>query len=84
MINKVNLSETLNSLYLFSIKSIIIAFIAYAFLQSYLPSGQLLLIPEYYQEINAFLNRSHIKKQMIGSLSSPFAVEDKIRQLENR
>lgn len=82
MIEKISISKITNDLVLFSIKAIIIAFISFAFLQSYLPSGQLLLIPEYIHEFSTFLDRNHIRKQMIGSLASPYAVEDKIKQFE--
>jgi hypothetical protein len=75
-------SKYINELLLFSIKTIIVVFIFFSFLHSYFPSSNLLLIPQYIEEFNSFLNRNHIKKQLIGSLASTYAVEEKISLLE--
>ena len=79
---KAYLLEITNDLILFSIKAIIVLFIAFTFLQSYLPSNQLALIPGYVSDLGAFLNRTHIKKQLIGSIASSYAINEKIKELE--
>jgi hypothetical protein len=76
------ISNMAKNISLFTIKAIITAFILFAFLQSYIPSGQLLLIiPEYIHDFSELLNRNNIRKQMIGSLGSTYAVDMKIEQL---
>ena len=78
----VKFSKYFNELILFSIKTIIFFFISLSFLNAYFPSSNLLLLPQYIEDFNSFLNRNHIRKQLIGSLSSPYAVDEKISQLE--
>lgn len=70
----------MNNILIYTVKVLIFNLIFFTFLYAFLPRGTFLLIKDVFEEVKLISNKELIQKQLIGSLTSCFAVKEKINR----
>ena len=72
----------MKSIAIFTLKVIIITFVFFTGLQAYFPAKAFTLISESINQGILMLSHDSVKKHLIGSLSSQYAIDQKIIELQ--
>ena len=63
---------------IFTLKVIIFNLVFFMFIYAYIPSNTIFLLKDLVIQVKNITNSSSVQKQLIGSLSSCFAIKDKL------
>jgi len=82
--NQQNKESSMKTIPIFILKSSIFIFIFFLGLQAYLPEKTFSLLSEIVKEGLIAMDRESVQRQLIGSLSSEYAVDQKIKLLQQQ